>query len=257
MKQGEGRVAANGVTLRYRIDGPPSSPWLVLINGAFTNLEYWSPVMTRLASDFRVLRHDWRGTGQSSGGPRADYTFAQYAEDLRALMDVCEIERAVICGMAYGARIAARFALDHPSRVAVLALYDVSLDQPVDQSLQREGNVEAARLREAAGLPSVDVQRSWFAHADEKEARRSLTAHVGQPDPSDEMGGVRIPTLIACGRQDANLPEARRLAAILPDAEFHVMEMTGHGSVASRPDRVAELLRDFVGRRGAAAASRA
>ncbi len=58
-----------------------------------------------------------------------------------------------------------------------------------------------------------------------------------------------MPTLVVCGRQDVNLPEAQRIAGLVPDAELHVMEMTGHGSVFSRPDLFVELLDSWVARR--------
>jgi hypothetical protein len=51
---------------------------------------------------------------------------------------------------------------------------DASLDQPVDQKLQRDGNAEAKRLRDAAGLAAVHVDCRWFEHRDEKEARRGI-----------------------------------------------------------------------------------
>lgn len=245
----EARVEINGVEVNHRVEGRPDAPPLVLINGARTNLHFFDPIMPALLERLRVVRYDWRGTGRSGAGPRAGYNFSQYADDLAALLDHLEIDRAVICGFAYGARTAARFALRHPGRVRLLALYDTSLDQPVDQTLQRQGNDEARRLREVAGLPAVEIDRVWFAHEHDKECLRSLTAHVGQPDPTPELADVAIPTLVACGRQDVNLPEAERIAALIPDAELQVMEMTGHGSVLSRPDLFAALLLDFIARR--------
>jgi len=245
----EQRIALRGVTLRVVTDGERSRPALVLINGAFSNLLTWTPIVAQLADRFFVVRHDWRGTGRSSGGPRAEYTFADYADDLAALVDALDVKRAVVWGLAYGARTAARFALRHPERVALLALYDVSLAAPVDQALQRAGNDEAKRLREAAGLPNVASDPSWFEHDDRREALRSLTAHERFPDPTDELRNMHIPTLVACGRQDVNLPEAERIAALLPDSEMHVMEMAGHGSVLSRPELCVSLLCDFVDRR--------
>lgn len=239
----------DGVQLAFAVDGQADQPTLALVNGALTNLDVFTPAMPQLAARFRVVRHDWRGSGASSGGPRASYRFEQYADDLARLLDHVGVERAVICGMAYGARTAARFALRYPERVSLLALYDVSLDQPVDQTLQQAGNAEAKRLREQAGVPEPERSRAWFEHADRKEALRSLTAHVNQPDPTAELAAVTIPTLVACGRQDVNLPEAERIAGLMPDAELAVMEMTGHGSVLSRPDLFAELLIDFVDRR--------
>ena len=245
----EHTIEVRGVSLRVATDGEPTRPALVLINGAFSNFGVWTPAMPLLTDRFFVVRHDWRGTGQSSGGPRASYTFVDYADDLAALLDALGVARAIVWGMAYGARVAARFALRQPERTALLALYDVSLAAPVDQALQRAGNAEAKRLREQAGLPSVTVDRSWYEHADTREAMRSTTAHERFPDPTDELRALHIPTLIACGRQDVNLPEAERIAALMPDAELHVMEMTGHGSVLSRPALCVELLCDFVSRR--------
>jgi 3-oxoadipate enol-lactonase len=239
----------DGVELHVALDGSPERPALALINGALTNLDVFTPAMDALLARFFVIRHDWRGSGRSSGGPRPSYRFERYADDLAAVLDHAGVERAVICGMAYGARTAARFALRHPSRVSLLALYDVSLDQPVDQSLQQAGNAEAKRLRAEAGIPEPVRDRAWFQHADQKEALRSLTAHVDQPDPTDALATVAVPTLVVCGRQDVNLPQAERIAALMPDAELLVMEMTGHGSVLSRPDLFAELLVDFADRR--------
>ena len=240
-------LSVNGCRLRVRLDGDPGAPTLCLINGAFSNLDSWTPVMPALASHFHVVRHDWRGTGRSSGGARADYTFPQYAGDLAAILDQLQLPRVAVCGLAYGARTAARFALRYPERVERLALFDVSLAQPVDQQLQKRGNEQAKALRDAAGIASPTRDPSWFGHDDPKEAMRSLTAHRDQPDPTGELARLDVPTLIACGRQDVNLPEAERIAAVMPRARLEIIEMAGHGSQLSRPDVVAQLLIDFAG----------
>ena len=242
----EQNLSIHGVRLRVAVDGDPGATPLALLNGAYSNLESWTPVMARLLERFRVIRHDWRGTGRSTGGARADYSFPRYADDLAAILDHLAVPSAIVCGLAYGARTAARFALRHPHRVQRLALFDVSLDQPVDQALQREGNAKAKALRDAAGLPAVARDPAWFEHDHQKEALRSLTAHRHQPDPTGELAHLDIPTLVACGRQDVNLPEATRIAHTLPHARFEILEMAGHGSLFSRPDLVAQLLIDFA-----------
>ncbi|MDD9947439.1 MAG: alpha/beta hydrolase [Myxococcales bacterium] len=236
----------NGVRLRVCLDGHPNATPLALVNGAYSNVTSWTPVMEPLAARYRVIRHDWRGTGKSSGGPRADYTFPQYADDLAGILDRLDVPRVVLCGLAYGARTAARFALRHPGRVKKLALFDVSLDQPVDQELQKVGNQKAKALRDAAGLRSPERAPEFFAHDHPKEAMRSLTAHRDQPDPTGELAACTIPTLVACGRQDVNLSEAERIAGVLPNAELRIMEMAGHGSQFSRPDLVAQYLIEFA-----------
>ena len=242
------QVEVDGVRLRVALDGDPKLPALALINGAYSNLESFTPALPHLTKPFFVIRHDVRGTGQSDPGPRADYTFERYADDLRGILDALSVERAIVCGMAYGARTAARFALRHPTRVSLLALYDVSLAPPVDQTLQREGNERAKQLRAEAGLPEPLRSRSWFEHRDRREAGRALTAHEGRPDPTPELASFGAPTLVVCGRQDANLAEARRISQTLPNAQLEIMEMTGHGSVLSRPDLFSSLLLEFAER---------
>lgn len=242
-------VRVGGVDLRVKVDGVEAGPPLALINVARSNLGVFEPMMAALGEAHRVIRHDWRGTGRSGAGERADYVFERYADDLAAILDAVDVERAVICGCAFGARIAARFAIRHPDRTSLLALYDVSLAPPADQGRQRELMLEARRLRDEAGLPHRRLDRSCFVHDAEKEALRSLTAGRGLPDPTPEMATVRIPTLVVCGRQDENLTQAQRIAGLMPDCELQVMEMTSHPAVMSRPDLAAELLLDFVKRR--------
>ena len=242
-------ILSKGAALHVVVDGPADAPCLALLNVARSNLGVHNPMLSYLGEQFRIVRHDGRGTGRSGGGERADYNFETYADDLASILDVLEIPSAIVCGSAYGARTAARFALRHAGRAHLLALFDVSLDQPVDQTRQRDLMTEARRMRDKAALESPALDRAWFAHRDEREAGRSLTAHVGQRDPTPELASMRTPTLVACGRQDMNLVEAERIAAVLPDAEFHVMEMTSHPAIMSRPALAAELLVDFIERR--------
>jgi len=51
---------------------------------------------------------------------------------------------------------------------------------------------------------------------------------------------------VVCGRQDENLTQAERIAGLIPDARLEIMEMTGHGSVLSRPPLFGRLLADFA-----------
>jgi pimeloyl-ACP methyl ester carboxylesterase len=61
-------VEVGVVRLRVAVDGAAEAPVLALINGALTNLLVWTPVLERFGERFRVVRHDVRGNGGSSGG---------------------------------------------------------------------------------------------------------------------------------------------------------------------------------------------
>ena len=239
-----------GIRIHYALDGPRRAPTLALVNMASHNLTSWEPVLDTLTATFRVLRFDIRGTGRSEAGADRDFTFAHYADDLVGLLDTLEIDRAFVVGIAYGARTAARFAIRHPDRLAALGLFDVSLTPPVEQSMQRELGAQARQLLAEAGETPPVPRKSWRFYLDRESARLAHTAHEHEADPTELLHRVRVPTLVACGRQDANLAQARRIANAIPGADFEIMERTGHASTLYRPALFCELLEDFWARRG-------
>ncbi len=238
-------VEANGIRFHYALDGDASRPVLALVNMASANLTTWEPVMDGLLQHFRILRFDIRGTGKSGWGSDDAFSFSHYADDLAAIMDVLGIPKAFVLGVAYGARTAAQFALRHEDRLIALGLFDVALTPPVEQSGQRELGAEARRLLKEAGEPEVAMRKSWRFYEDREAALKAHTAHTREPDTSEMLGDLKVPVLVACGRQDMNLDEARRIAAAVPDSEFHLMEMTGHGSPFFRPELFAQIVSDF------------
>jgi 3-oxoadipate enol-lactonase len=240
-------VTANGIQFHYACDGEPDKPVLALINMASANLTTWEPVMEELLPHFRILRFDIRGTGKSGWGEGNEFTFSQYADDLSAIMDALEIPQAFVLGVAYGARTAAQFALRHETKLLALGLFDVALTPPVEQTGQRELGAEARRLLEEAGEPAVAFRKSWRWYEDRDAALQAHTAHKNEVDTSTMLGHLTVPVLIACGRQDMNLKEAQRIAGAIEHSEFHLMEMTGHGSPFFRPALFAKIVTDFGG----------
>ncbi len=236
----------DGVRLHYARTGDPTGPTLALVNMASHNLTCWEPLLAELEADFDVVRFDIRGTGRSGWGNDSDFTFARYADDLAGLLDHLHVERAVVVGVAYGARTAARFAIDHADKLAGLGLFDVALTPPVEQTGQRELAEQARALLAEAGEPEVELQKYWRFYENRDAALAAHTAHEREPDTTDMLGHVTVPAMVACGRQDMNLEQAERIAAAIPGSRFEVMEMTGHASPFFRPALVASLIGELV-----------
>jgi 3-oxoadipate enol-lactonase len=235
-------LTANGLQFHYALDGKETNPTLALVNMASHNLTCWEPVLDGLLQKFRVLRFDIRGTGKSEWGADSEFTFAQYADDLAAIMEALNIASAFVLGVAYGARTAAQFALRHPEKLTALGLFDVALTPPVGQSGQRELGAQARELLKAAGEPEVSMRKSWRFYEDRDAALKAHTAHQNEPDTSELLGELDAPVLIACGRQDMNLAEAERIAGSIPGSHLHIMEMTGHGSPFFRPGLFVDIV---------------
>jgi pimeloyl-ACP methyl ester carboxylesterase len=244
-QQSNQKVTANSVEFHYSLEGEISKPVLALINMASVNLTAWEPVLITLLKSYRVLRFDIRGTGKSGWGRDDEFTFSQYADDLAAIMDVLYIPKAFVLGVAYGARTAAQFALRHEGKLTGLALFDVALTPPVEQTQQNTLAIQAKCLLEEAGEPVLAPKKSWRFYENRDTAFKAHTAHQHEPDTSEMLGHLKVPVLVVCGRHDMNLNEAQRIANAIPNGRFEVMEMTGHGSPFFRPELFANIVNGF------------
>ncbi|HNW86470.1 MAG TPA: alpha/beta fold hydrolase [Candidatus Limiplasma sp.] len=99
---------------------------LVLLHGNGENREYFHSQMEPFSACFRVIAVDTRGHGATPRG-RAPFTLAQFAEDLRALLDDLGIEKTDLLGYSDGGNIALLFALQSPERVRRLVLNGANL----------------------------------------------------------------------------------------------------------------------------------
>lgn len=121
------RVDVGEAVLRVRHGG--SGPPVVLLHGNPQTHVMWHAVAPRLAERFTVVTPDLRGYGESSKPPATDdhepYSKRAFARDVVALMERLGHRRFSVAGHDRGGRCAYRLALDHPDRVAKLAVLDI------------------------------------------------------------------------------------------------------------------------------------
>src|SRR3569833_562569 len=98
-------------------DGPP----LLLLHGIGNNAQTWAGVIHKLAAEHTVLAPDLLGHG-SSDKPRGDYSIAGYANGMRDLLSVLDLEQVTVVGHSLGGGIALQFAYQFPERCARLGL---------------------------------------------------------------------------------------------------------------------------------------
>jgi pimeloyl-ACP methyl ester carboxylesterase len=102
---------------------------IVLLPGWFSNVEaMWdlrplARFVERLATFGRVLVFDRRGTGLSDPAPTSGESFfEQSTDDLMAVLDAADAQRAALIGCDGGGPVALLAAGTHPQRVAALVL---------------------------------------------------------------------------------------------------------------------------------------
>src|SRR3954464_922392 len=98
-------------------EGPP----LLLLHGIGNSAQTWAGVLDRLAASHTVLAPDLLGHG-SSDKPRGDYSIAGYANGMRDLLSVLDLEQATVVGHSLGGGVALQFAYQFPERCQRLVL---------------------------------------------------------------------------------------------------------------------------------------
>ena len=114
-------IHANGIRQYYLETG--SGPPVVLLHG-FPETNYaWRYQIPVLASHYRVIAPDLRGYGETEK-PASGYDKRNMATDLRELMKALDIRKIALVGHDRGARVATRFAKDHPDAIDRLVVMD-------------------------------------------------------------------------------------------------------------------------------------
>ena len=120
-------IATAETTIHVRTGG--AGPPLLLLHGYPQTHAMWHRVAPALAERFSVVCPDLRGYGDS-GKPASDaehgvYSKRSTANDMVAVMASLGHERFALAGHDRGGRVGHRLALDHPARVAKLAVLDI------------------------------------------------------------------------------------------------------------------------------------
>src|SRR5882757_1543722 len=109
----------HGYQRAFRVAG--SGPAILLIHGIGDNSTTWSTVQSKLAQRFTVIAPDLLGHGKSDK-PRADYSVAAYANGMRDLLSVLDIDKVTVVGHSLGGGVAMQFAYQFPERTERMVL---------------------------------------------------------------------------------------------------------------------------------------
>jgi 3-oxoadipate enol-lactonase len=215
----------------------------------------WRPLAERLEDRYWLIVPDLRGHGTT---PLPPEEFSN-VDDLLAVLDDLEVERAAVAGCSFGGRVAMQLATAAPERVSSLALFASALDIDDWSPEIQEYRAEEEALVEAGDIDgTVDLNVRTWARAPETEelvadmARRALEHQVGVDVAEREMpidlASIAVPTLAVSAGLD--FPDfariADRIAAEIPGAQRAEVPDAGHLIPLERPDASAELLVAFL-----------
>ena len=245
----------DGVKLHYDIHGSGGGTPLLLTHGYGASGRMWESNVPALGRDRPAITWDMRGHGSSDAPDSGSlYTHEACLEDMAALLDVADVEAAVLCGMSLGGFLSLRFRLRYPARVRALVLVDTGpgfRDSSARERWNKWARAQADDL-EARGAGALLIGREQgqgqhvhgirgIAHA----ARGMLV----QDDSAvlDALREIDVPTLIIVGSEDTQfLVAAEVMEARIPGARRVVLEGAGHAANIDAPEEFNAIVSDFL-----------
>ncbi len=252
-------------------DGNP----VVLLHGLTATRRYVAMGSTLLQrTGHRVIAYDARGHGRSTPAPDRAYDYERLARDLLAVLDAADVPRATLAGVSMGAHTAVRFALQHPDRVAALALVTPAYE-PESFATQadlarwdalahglRDGGVEGfVRANDLATLPpawhdTVEAAlRQRISGHEHPEAVADALEAVPRSRPFEDIGelaAIAVPTSIVASRDEADplhpLAVGERYAQTIPGAQLFVEDAgpPAHSPIAWQGGRLSKVIADVA-----------
>jgi pimeloyl-ACP methyl ester carboxylesterase len=267
----------HGYRRQFRLGGDGSP--ILLIHGIGDNSQAWNPVIRQLAMNHLVIAPDLLGHG-GSDKPRADYSVAAYANGMRDLLSVLDVDRVTIVGHSLGGGVAMQFAYQFPERterlvlvssggagrgvspalrlatlpgaLGVLSLLKVPGAQQVIESaiaglrlFDTDLAVDAPHLqRVVSGLPDYTARSAFI------RTLRAVVDWRGQVvtmlDRCYLANGM--PTQLVWGSRDSVLPvgHAHQAHHAMPGSRLAIFDGAGHFPYHSDPERFVAIIEEFI-----------
>lgn len=239
-------IGASDVDLFYQTvgDGPP----IVFCHGFSGNHLSWWQQLPAFAADYRCVAPDQRSFGRSVD--MAGAGVAALADDLLALLDHLDIDRATLVGHSMGGWPVGSVATQQPDRVATLVLSATPgglIDPDRHRDLMAAADsppdvdplsTELEFLSTAIGELNTDAPAEW------EEARAVLDE---LPLDARPVADADIPTLLVAGEADEFMPPAAiEAVADRLDAETTVIDGAGHSVYFEQPDAFNQRVGEFL-----------
>lgn len=242
---------------------------LIFMHGFLMDKSMFDPQVTELSPQYRCIRFDARGFGQTRWDGRP-FTLYDTVADCIALMDHLRIAQATIVGMSQGGFAALRLALRHPERVKALVLI-ATRSGADDEAFKTEFRKMRDTWREQGPLASLleglmtfvigsreqteALWEEWIPKWETRTGEQIFHAVNNVMDRDDltldQLRQIAAPALVIHGDADQGVPPSlgEALAKDLPNSKGFVrVPGAAHAVNLSHPQLVNPPLKQFLSR---------
>jgi pimeloyl-ACP methyl ester carboxylesterase len=236
-------IDRDGVAISFEVHGEATDTTPLLLSHGFgASSAMWAPNVAALSRNRRVITWDLRGHGRSaSPDDPAQYSQAASVGDMRAVLDACDVERAVIGGLSLGGYLSLAFHLVRPERVNALLLFDTGPGYKSDAARERWNSWALARADsfDSEGLAAIGTGAEVRVGPHDPRGLASAARGILTQQSSEvihSLPEIRVPTLVLVGSHDRPfLAAADYMAGRITSATKMVIGNAGHASNIDQP----------------------
>ena len=258
---------ALGVHTSYLMLGKGNSEPVILLHGMSTAADSFRETMYGLADQFWLLAPDIPGFGCSDD--TRPYTVAHLVEWLAGFRMALDLAPGALIGHSFGGVLAVAYALAYPEDVTrlLLAAPSILTNNAYPELLKRAaitlGLVDLGSAISQSPLWLKRQIKSPFYAPDRQDetvwqrrlqdyalarASASVLKATAFLDLKPALSQIKKPVCLVWGDNDPVVPpqDARKLQAMLPDAEVHMLPECGHVSILEQPALFQAIAREFL-----------
>ena len=253
-------VSSDSVRIAYNVYGAGKTS-LIFIHGWSCDSRYWKNQTNVFSKDYQVITIDIAGHGNSSLS-RTNYTMLSFAEDIKAVIDKENINRAILVGHSMGGSIIAEASRLMPKKI--ISIIGVDTYQNVEEKLSQEAFDEMIEpfennfMNAAQGFVlsmfpiETDKKLVNWVKEDMSSAPRDVAldafrSYIGQyinGEASLVFEKINIPIVSINARLWPTNPEANRKH--MKNYKLFYIEETGHFPMLEKPEKFNTLLKEAI-----------
>lgn len=252
--------SVNNINLFVKDEGY-GEPTLIFLHFWGGSSKTWNGVTSLLNSKYRCISYDSRGWGKSDK-PETGYGIKSLASDTLALIQKLKLDNYILVGHSMGGKVSQYIAAQKPAGLKKLILVapspSVSTVMPAEML---DGMRSAYTSLEGingtidhvfkAGDVSPELREQLIAgiQSNTDQSRLGWTNIALPEDVSEGVEKISVPTLIIAGENDIVDPPQRleaEVKSLIPGSEMITIDSVGHLIMLQKPEKVAELIADFI-----------
>ena len=244
------------IPIYYETKG--SGDAIIFAHGAGGNAAIWFNQVAYFAESYQVVAFDHRTFGRTPV-PASELTVQDFRDDLLALMDTLDIEKAHLVGQSMGGFTCLRTTLDAPARVRTLTLsatsggiYNPAPSDAIKNltSTDNVAGVKATMSEETKTKPDMMQLYESVNNFNVHFSWSNLATLLGRDGvvQHDSLANINTPCLFIAGQEDPLFP-AETLSSFVPhfgNARIEIVANAGHSPYFEQPDHFNSILEQHI-----------